>query len=102
MSDLPSPDTLETLVCELGRRPKGAPTIGDIVTCVTAEHRQADDLVITFDPSAADLVSAVVDAERQCCATIGWELETTTAVHLRLSGTASQLDALAEMFSPLS
>lgn len=99
MSDLPSPDALETLVCELDRRPESAPTISDILPRVTAVRRDANRLVVTFDPSAAALVSAVVDAERQCCSTISWDLETNQAVRLHISGTAPQLAVLAEMFS---
>lgn len=99
MSDLPSSEALETLVCDLGRRPTGTPTIGDVLPRVTAVRREADSLVVTFDAGASDLASAVVDAERQCCSTIGWELEASSAVELRLSGTPAQVDALAEMFS---
>jgi hypothetical protein len=93
------PETLETLVCELDRRPKDAPTIDDIISRVTSWHREAEKLVVTFDPGAADLAAAVVKAERECCSTIGWHLEASQGVRLSLSGTNSQLDALTEIFS---
>ena len=93
------PEALETLVCELDRRPKDAPTIDDIIPRVTSWHREAEKLVVTFDPGAADLVTAVVNAERECCSTIGWNLEASQGVHLSLSGTHAQLDVLTEMFS---
>ena len=53
---------------------------------------------MTFDPSAAEVVRAVVEAERQCCSTIGWQLETDPGLKLRISAKPLQLDALEEMF----
>lgn len=98
MRDALTPEVVDTLVCELGQRPEGAPTIDQIVGSVTALHRDADSLVVTFDPTAADMVQAVVEAERQCCSTLGWQLETEQGLHLRITAKPLQLDTLEEMF----
>jgi hypothetical protein len=93
-------EILDTLVCEPASRPNGAPTIGEIVPAVRAAQRDARSLTVTFDRSAADLVSAVVAAERLCCPTLVWELETTGTTVLRIGATPGQLDALEAIFAP--
>ena len=99
MNERVQPETLDTLVCELGRRPKGAPTIAEVAPSVRALRRQGNTLIVDFDPAATDVVAAVVDAERQCCSTIGWHLETDQRVQLRIDATPMQLDVLEAMFS---
>jgi hypothetical protein len=100
MTEQLQPEILDTLVCEIGRRPKDAPTIGDVIPAIRSARRDAGYLTVTFDPTATDLVSAVVDAERQCCSTILWDLETERALELRISATLGQLDVLEAIFSP--
>lgn len=99
MNEQLAPDVLDALVCEIGRRPKGAPTIADVTGSVRSVRRDADTLIVTFEPAAADVVAAVAAAERHCCSTIGWHVETDSAVRLRITARPLQLDALAEMFS---
>jgi hypothetical protein len=99
MNEQLTPEVVDTLVCELGKRPRGAPTIAAIVGSVTSLHREAASVVVEFDPTAADAVRAVVDAERQCCSTLGWHLETEHGVRLRIDARPLQLDALEAMFS---
>jgi hypothetical protein len=91
-------ETLEALSCEIGRRPEDAPTFGDVIGRVKSVRRQDDSLIVQFDPAAADVVAAYAEAERQCCSTINWQLETGPAVWLRISGTPMQIAALQEMF----
>ena len=100
MSDPLQPEILDTLVCEPLSRPKGAPTIGDIQQAVRSAHRDERRLTVTFDRSAADLISAVVEAERLCCSTIVWELEATQEPVLRIGATPGQLDVLEAIFAP--
>jgi hypothetical protein len=100
MTEQLQPEILETLVCEHGRRPRGAPTIGDLLPAVRSVQRDGSRLLVTFDRTVADLVAAVADAERQCCSTITWELQTDQAVQLRIGATPAQLDALEAIFSP--
>ena len=98
MSDQFTPQILDTLVCELGKRPAGAPTIGEIIGFVTELQRCTDTLIVTFEPAATSAVEAVVEAERQCCSTIGWHLEAEDGLRLRISAQPLQLDALEAIF----
>jgi DNA-binding transcriptional MerR regulator len=94
-----TPDMLEALVCVPGQRPTGAPTIEQILGSVTGVSRSAEGVTVTFAPSAAETVRAVVEAERQCCPTIGWHLDTEDKVELRINGGPLQLDTLAAIFA---
>lgn len=94
------PEILDTLVCEPASRPKGAPTIGDILPAVRSAHRDQRQLTVTFDRRAADLVNAVAEAERRCCPTIVWALDAAPEPALRITATPGQLDVLEAIFSP--
>jgi len=98
MNDQLTPEIVDTLMCEVGKRPTGAPTIGDILGSVTGLHREDDALTVVFEPSAGDMVQAVAEAERECCSNIGWHLETEHGLRLRINATPSQLDTLEAMF----
>ena len=100
MTDSLQPEILDTLVCEPASRPRGAPTIGEIVPAVRTARRDAYALTVTFDRSAASLVGTVVAAERLCCPTITWELEPAEAPVLRIVASPGQLDVLEAIFSP--
>lgn len=95
-----TPEAVEVLGCDLGHRPTGAPTIEDIVGSVTSLHRDGDSLVVEFDPAASEKIRAVVEAERRCCSTIGWQLETDHRSQLRITARPPQLETLEAMFSP--
>jgi hypothetical protein len=94
------PEILDTLVCEPGSRPTGAPTIGEILPAVRSARRDERQLTVTFDRTATDLVRAVVEAERRCCPTIAWHLDTVQEPVLRIGATPGQLDVLEAIFSP--
>jgi DNA-binding transcriptional MerR regulator len=98
MSEPHTPEIIETLMCEIGKRPGGAPTFDDIVGSVTALLRDADGLTVTFNPAAAETVRAVVAAEQQCCSTIGWRLAAERGLRLHITATTLQLDALEQIF----
>jgi hypothetical protein len=100
MTEPLQPEILDTLVCEPASRPKDAPTIGDILPAVRAALRDERHLTVMFDRTATDLVSAVVEAERRCCPTIVWDLETACGPALRIGATPGQLDVLEAIFSP--
>lgn len=101
MSEPHAPEVMETLMCEVGKRPSGAPTIDQIVGSVTGVHRHADSLVVMFEPTAVEVVQKVAAAERLCCSTIGWEVGTADGLQLRITASPLQLETLAEMFSPV-
>ena len=85
-------EDLQVLVCEYEKRPKDAPSFFDLEGAVRAVRREGSALVIDFDPAEAERVAALVEAERQCCATIGWELQRSPGLRLRISASPAQLD----------
>jgi DNA-binding transcriptional MerR regulator len=100
MSEQLTPEVVDALGCELGKRPSGAPTIEDIIGSVRSLHREANSFVVEFDPAAAEKVQAVVEAERQCCSTISWQLEPEHGTRLRITALPLQLETLEALFSP--
>ena len=102
------PETLATLACDLGARPREAPHFGDVAAAVRAVRREAGALVVDYAPEAGDALAAIVAAERACCAELGWHLERVAGaaagaagavVRLRVEATPAQLDALAPVFA---
>ena len=99
MADLPREDLLTVLSCEPERRPQ-APVIGDLAPHVTGVSRGAATLTVRFRPEARATLEAFVEAERQCCAGIGWEVSEGPEVVLRIEAGPEALDALSTMFAP--
>ncbi|HLZ71291.1 MAG TPA: hypothetical protein VKV26_15420 [Dehalococcoidia bacterium] len=91
-------DVLDVLVCDFQARPRGAASVFDVAPAVQSVRREADALLIDFAPEAAPAVAEYIDAERQCCRQIGWELTLAPAPRLRISGTPPQLDVLEQLF----
>ena len=89
-------EALDVLACDYQLRPKGAPSFFDLEGSVRGVRREDGSLLIDFDTAATEQVLALVDAERQCCASIGWELQTAPALRLRISATAPRLDVFEE------
>jgi hypothetical protein len=92
-----SEELRDTLACEIGLRPAGAPTFGDVADAVRGVCREKGVLVVDFDPAASAAVTALVEAERRCCAGIGWDLSGSPP-RLRITATPNQLDALVVLF----
>lgn len=97
------PEILEAMACDIGARPPGAPHFEDVAGAVRAVRRETRALVVDFDPAAGDALAAMIEAERRCCADIGWHLERATsaaggALRLRVEASPDQLDALATLF----
>jgi hypothetical protein len=93
----PTPEQLETLACDFDRRPKGAPGFLDVAPSIRSLRRENGALVIGFDQAAAGSVAALVDAERRCCAGIGWELNVEPAPRLRITAAPAQLDLIEQV-----
>ena len=100
-------ETLTTLACDLGARPQEAPHFGAVAGAVRAVRREPGALVVDYAPEAGDTLAAIVDAERACCAELGWHLEPVpvgaagaagAVIRLRVEATPAQLDALAPAF----
>jgi hypothetical protein len=95
----------ETLACEIGARPVGAPPFHSLASAARRVWRDGGSLLVDYDPAAVEQVTAVVEAERRCCSTIGWHLEESTdnarasTLRLRIEGSTAQLDVLEELLS---
>jgi hypothetical protein len=85
-------DALNVLACEIDKRPEGAPSFFDLQPSIRAARRERDVLRIDFDPAATTAVHQLVEAERRCCADIGWDLRQSPSLTLTIRATPAQLD----------
>ncbi|MCH8052048.1 MAG: hypothetical protein IIC86_08535 [Chloroflexi bacterium] len=98
MRNPPREDLLEVVSCELGKRPAQAPTMDDLGPYRLGVQRQSDSMTVRFVPEALVTLKAFVEAERQCCAGIGWSVsEGPDEVALRIEAGPAQLEAFAAM-----
>jgi hypothetical protein len=88
---------LEVLACDITVRPAGAPGFTDVVAGIRTITRIPGRIEIDFDPAMTRDVSALVEAERLCCAGLEWDLQTASGLVLRIAGTELQLDALESL-----
>lgn len=88
-------ELLDTLACEWEKRPKGAPGFVDLAASVRDVRRTGLALVVEYDGAVAAPLEELVAAERLCCPELGWQLEQTPALRLRITATPRQLDVLA-------
>ena len=106
-------EVLEVLACDISARLAGAPGFGDVTGSLLSIRREPGALLVDFDATAAPLLERIVEAERRCCAEIGWHLERSgdagyakggraDVVRLRIEGSAAQLDAAALLIGPRS
>ena len=97
------PEALIALACDIETRPRTAPGIDALLPRVTGAQRATGALIVDFDPSAGDDLSAFVAAEQVCCASIDWHVETGAGDHrrvrLRIAGDDEQLDWLERAFT---
>ena len=91
-------EIIEVLDCDLGARPKASPGIDALLPLVRAARRTPDAVVVQFDERAASTLAAFVEAERLCCAGIGWEIEGDDGLRLRISATGEQLTAIESLW----
>jgi hypothetical protein len=90
-------DALNVLACEFDKRPKGAPSFFDLRYSILRSHRESEVLRIEFDPAESGAVAHLVEAERLCCAGIGWDLQQSPALVLSIRATPAQLDVFEQM-----
>ncbi len=100
MRDLPREDLLEVVGCEIGKRPAHAPTLDDLGPHLLGVQRQSDAITVRFAPEALAMLRALVEAERQCCAGIGWTVSEGAEAVLRIEAGPAQLEAFAVMIQP--
>jgi len=87
-------EIIEVLDCEIDVRPKAAPGFADLVPSVHSVSREGGSLVIEFADGVDEMLAAFVEAERLCCAGIGWEIEDGFRVRLLITATDFQLQIL--------
>ena len=97
MRNPPREDLLEVVGCEIGKRPADAPTLDDLGRHLLGVQRQSDSITLRFTPEALATLKAFVEAERQCCADIGWTVSDGPDVALRIEAGPAQLEAFAVM-----
>jgi hypothetical protein len=95
----PEDDALDVLACDFRARPRGAPTVFDVLPAVQQVARIPAALTVTFTPTAVALVTAYVAAERLCCADITWDLRREPMLQLQIGAKPGQLDLLEELFT---
>jgi len=97
MRNPPREDLLEVVGCEIGKRPADAPTLDDLGQHLLGVQRESDSITVRFAPEALVTLKAFVEAERQCCADIGWAVSDGPDVALRIEAGPAQLEAFAVM-----
>jgi len=97
MRNPPREDLLEVVGCELGKRPAQAPTMDDLGPYLLGVRRESDAITVRFASEALVSLKAFVEAERQCCAGIGWTVSEGPDVALRIEASPAELDAFAAM-----
>ena len=97
MRNPPREDLLAVVGCEIGKRPAQAPTLDDLGPHLLGVQRQRDSITVRFAPEALAMLRAFAEAERQCCAGIGWTVSEGPDVALRIEAGPAQLEAFAAM-----
>ena len=100
-----APALLDGIACDISARPHGAPYFAHVAGGLRAVHRAGNALLVDYDPAVADVLMAVVEAERRCCADIGWHLDRVftgnprnEVQRLRVEATPTQLDTVTLLF----
>ena len=91
-------EIIEILDCDLGVRPQAAPGIDAILPHVLRASRTPGALLVELDLQAERMLESFVEAERLCCAGIGWEIERDTALRLRITAADTQIDAIETLW----
>jgi len=102
MSERSSPardDIIEVLDCDLGARPASAPGVDALLPHVRGVSTTHEGLLVDFDSEAAPTLEAFVEAERLCCAGIGWEIERGPLLRLRITANEVQLEAIKSLWN---
>jgi len=91
-------EIIEVLDCDLDVRPKAAPGIDRLLPQVRSVSRATGMLLVDFDARVAETLEAFVEAERLCCASIGWEIERSRGLRLRITASEQQLAAIESLW----
>jgi len=91
-------EIIEVLDCDLGARPTTAPGVDSLVPHVRSLERTTGTLLVEFEEQAAETLKAFVEAERLCCAGIGWEIMREPMLRLRITASEGQLEAIESLW----
>ena len=91
-------EIIEILDCDLAARPMAAPGVDALLPYVRGATRTSGAVLVEFDDQAASTLEAFVEAERLCCAGIGWQIERDTGLRLRISADDAQLSAIESLW----
>ncbi len=92
-------EIIEVLDCDITARPKAAPGVDRLITYVRGVSREPGMLLVEFEERAADTLEAFVEAERVCCAGIGWQIGRGPGLRLRISAEDAQLTAIESLWN---
>jgi hypothetical protein len=98
MANMVRDEIIEVLDCDLGARPQAAPGIDALLPHVLRASRAPGALLVEFERQAEPMLDAFVEAERLCCAGIGWEIERDAGLRLRITTTGAQLSAIESLW----
>jgi len=99
MTALRHDDIIEVLECDFDVRPKGAPGVDQLLPHVRGVARVRGALVVEFDEQSIETLAAFVEAERLCCAGIGWEIVESPGLRLRITANDEQLMAIESLWN---
>jgi len=91
-------EIIELLDCDIGSRPAAAPGVDQLTPHVRSVARTSGALLIEFDQQSAQTLEAFVEAERLCCAGIGWDIERGPGLRLRITAADGQLKAIESLW----
>jgi|SRR6266508_3454444 len=91
-------EIIEVLDCDIEARPMAAPGVDRLITYVQGVSREPGALLVDFEERVADTLEAFVEAERVCCAGIGWQIERGPGLRLRISAEDAQLTAIESLW----
>lgn len=89
----------DVLACDFRARPRGAPTIFDVLPAVRGLERTDEALLVLFDVASRETVDGYVGAEQLCCADITWDLAYEPDLRLSITATPAQLDVLQDLYT---
>jgi len=92
-------EIIELLGCDIGSRPLAAPGVGQLIPHVRGIARTSGALLIEFDQQSAQTLEVFVEAERLCCAGIGWDIVRGPGLRLRITAADGQLKAIESIWN---
>ncbi|MEX0683226.1 MAG: hypothetical protein WD904_05915 [Dehalococcoidia bacterium] len=97
MKEVSTDDLIQVLGCDIDRRPD-APGIAELSPFVLGSERRDGALRVRFAPEARETLAAFVEAERLCCADVGWQIAEGPDVVLTIAASEAAVDMMQRIF----